>query len=267
MAHRTGKNGRPYNGTGGHNIFYDQLGYAEKANNWDLSNEFPIPELFVIADKANALKAIHDYIDTKDKDLAIGTEHITDVTSQHVDYVHGLYNLGNWIIKGNTNFIDWFRYTFPEVILTERDVDGNEPNMKWLVNRSLLLGLRTNVQTYRLRALVSEVPRHQEYFAEVNRLKEKYSSLLLLGTYRDTDDFAIDNKTVEARSYINGNQMAVEMTHKSNKTATTRLAVPDYRYKESSGVGDINVTDATDNRKSVSIEKNGIAVLLYEKQD
>ncbi len=247
---------------GANSVFYDQLGYAEKASNWDLSNEFPIPELCVIADKANALKAIHDYIDTKDKDLAIGTEHITDVTSQHVDYVHGLYNLGNWIIKGNTNFIDWFRYTFPEVILTERDVDGNEPNMEWLVNRSVLLGLRTNVQTYRLRALVSEVPRHQEYLAEVNRLKEKYSSLLLLGTYRDTEGFAIGNKEIEARSYTNDKQMAIVMTHKQNKTLQSKVQVPGYRYVESTGIGNAKMK----NTSQITIGENGLLILIYEKE-
>ncbi|KAB2820243.1 MAG: hypothetical protein F9K10_04340, partial [Paludibacter sp.] len=71
-------------------VFYDQMGYAESIADWDLSKEFPVPDLRVIAHKAEAMKKIHDYIDTRDKEMAIGVEWITDVTSQHVDFVHGI---------------------------------------------------------------------------------------------------------------------------------------------------------------------------------
>ena len=251
---------------GANSVFYDQLGYAEKICNWDVSKEFPVPDLCIIAGKAGALKKIHDYIDTKDKDFAIGTEHITDVTSQYVDYVHGLYNLGSWTIKGNTNFIDWFRYTFPEVILAERDIDGVELNIEWLVNRSFLLGLRTNLQTFRLRGLVTDLPHHQQYLATANQLRMKYCSLLLEGTYRDTEGFKTDNKSVEARSYVKGNQMAIVMTHMSNDPAISQLVVSGYQYLESSWIGDATVDAGNKDGQKVMLGKNGLVVLVYERK-
>jgi hypothetical protein len=248
-------------------VFYDQLGYAEKSWNWDLNQEFPVPHMRIIADKAKALKMIHDYIDSKyPANFAIGTEHICDVTSQYVDFVHGIFHTGSWYIKEHTNFVDWFRYTFPEIIITDRDIDGDEPNIESLTNRSALLGLRTNVQTYRLRALINETPRYQEYLAKVNRLKEKYSSFLLLGTYRDTEGFEMDNPEIEGRNYINDNQMAVVLTQSVSDKAITRLFVPGYEYQESAGVGKFTVLSGNNGIPNITIGRDGLVVLRYDKK-
>ncbi|WP_423128754.1 DUF6259 domain-containing protein [Gaoshiqia sp. Z1-71] len=244
-------------------VFYDQMGYAESTTNWDRSKEFPVPDLRVIANKAEAMRKIHDYIDARDKEMAIGVEWITDVTSQTVDFVHGIFGTGTSATgNSHTNFIDWFRYTFPEIIITFRDLDGNETDVEWQSNRAAMLGLRANVQTFRLRGLIDETPRLQQHLAKVNLLIEKYKSFLLLGTYRDTEGFTNDNNMVEARSYTNGNQMAIVMTHKSNKTLSARVNVPGYRYLESAGIGETKV----ENQSNVSIGENGLLVLVYEKE-
>jgi Domain of unknown function (DUF6259) len=245
---------------GANSVFYDQLGYAENTGNWDLSGEFPVPELHVIADKGNVLKMMHDYIDTKDKDMAIGTEHLTDVTAQHVDYVHSVANL-----ESDVFFNDWFRYTFPEIILTDRNFDGYEQDIKWLANQSLLLGLRVNLQTFRLRATIDKTPYYQQHMARINKLRDKYNSLLLLGTYRDTEGFSLDNEEMKARSFVNGNQVAVVMTHKSPEPNSTQITVPGYRYQESSGVGDVKVIEGTNDTQTVILGKDGIVVLVYAK--
>lgn len=80
---------------GANAVFYDQMGYAESITPWDLSKEFPVPDLRVIAHKAEAMKKMHNYIDARNKEMAIGIEWITDVTSQHVDFVHGIFGAGN----------------------------------------------------------------------------------------------------------------------------------------------------------------------------
>ena len=245
---------------GANSVFYDQLGYGETSGNWDISEEFPIPELRVIADKGQALKMAHDYIDAKDKDFAIGTEHITDVTSQYCDYVHSIFDLSNQNL-----FIDWFRYTFPEIILSDRNLDGDEPDIIWLVNQDVLLGLRNNLQIYRLRATIDETPVYQQHLAKINKLKDKYNKLLLLGSFRDTEGFSFDNEEIKARSYINGNQMAIVVTHKSHEANSTQISVPGYRYQESSGVGDVKVIVGTNDTQTVILGKDGIVVLVYTK--
>jgi hypothetical protein len=247
---------------GANSVFYDQLGYGETSGNWDITKEFPIPDLCIIADKGKALKMAHDYINLRDKDFAIGTEHITDVTSQYCDYVHSIFDLSE-----KNSFVDWFRYTFPEIILSERNIDGDEPDIKWLINRGVLLGLRNNLQIYRLRATIDETPHYQQYLANVNKLKDKYKDLLLLGIYRDTEGFSVDDETVKARSFVNGNRMAVVVTQSIRDSVSMRINVPGYQYVESTVIGVAKVGTITIGQQSIAVGRDGLVVLIYKKID
>jgi len=250
---------------GGDCVFYDQLGYAESATNWDIGKEFPVLRQEIIYDKANALKMIHGYIDEIDPELAIGTEWITDVTSQYVDFVHGIFGMGSATGSTHANFIDWFRYTFPEVIISNRDIDGDEPDVEWLTNRSVLFGLRSNLQIFRLRGLIDETNRYRDHLAKINELTQMFSEFLFLGTYRDTEGFTINNMEISARSYLSGNKIAIVMTHDKKKTVTTDLVVTGYHFKEADGVGEINLIQTADNKHLVSVGQNGLAVLVFQK--
>lgn len=251
---------------GADSVFYDQLGYAETTTHWDRSKEFAIPDLRTIAHKANALKTVHEYINKKNPELAIGTEHITDVTSQHCDYVHGIYGFGGMTVKAHTNFLDWFRYTFPEVILTDRDIDGDEVDVEWQTNRAVLYGLRTNIQTYRLRALIDQTPRYQAYLAKVNKVREQYKDVLVRGTYRDVEGFAKSgDETLQARSFVRGNKMAVVLAHPGKTTLTASISVPGYVFREAGGVGIFKVTAEQTGSQAVKVGKDGLAVLVFEK--
>ena len=50
--------------------------------------------------------------------------------------------------RSRTVFIDWARYTFPEVPLSDRDIrdDGDIPRR---VNHAVLKGLRNDIEIYR----------------------------------------------------------------------------------------------------------------------
>ena len=240
---------------GVNSIFYDQLGFAESATNWDVSREFSVPNLQVIADRAIVLKMINEYIKAKNEDFALGTEFFTDATACMVDYIHVVDNpfVAN-------SFFDWVRYTFPEVIVSDRHI-YNDTDIERRVNMTLLKGLRNDICVFRCRDLIDKTPIYQAYLAKINQLKDKYSHLLLMGTYRDTEGFAIDNENVEARCFTNGNQMAVVLTQCKNASETTALHVPGYWYRESSVVGEATVAGGT----KVTLSKNGLAILVFEK--
>jgi hypothetical protein len=161
-------------------IFYDQMGWGD-APNWDLTKEFPIPNLRTAADKSKLLGMLHDYIDKRDKNMAIGIELLADVTAMQVDYIHSRYGAtevlnAGWEGRGEkprtTNFIDWFRFTFPEIIMSDRDI-RDDRDIERRVNHTVLKGLRNDVEIYRARALIDETPHYQQYLAKINRLKDK----------------------------------------------------------------------------------------------
>lgn len=244
-------------GFGVDSVFYDQLGYAEASSNWDLSGEFPVPNTRVIADKADTLKIIHDYLDAKaGPDFALGTEHCTDVTAQHVDYIHNITGA-----TGPNDFTEWIRYTFPEIILSDREIRDDTDVLR-RVNHAMLKGLRSDIEIYRCRDLIDKTPLYQEHLAKVNRLKDKYEELLLLGFYRDTDGIENDNAKVDARGFANGDRLAVVVTQSSEKMATAHIRVPGYSFKESDGVGEV----AMEGAHTVRLGRDGLAVLVYRKE-
>lgn len=257
---------------GAKSVFYDQMGWGEQPY-WVLNKEFPIPYLKSIADKSAILGALHEYIDKKDKSLAIGIELLTDITAMQVDYIHSRYGATevlnpDWEVKGEkprtTNFIDWFRYTFPEIILSDRDI-RDDTDIERRVNHTVLKGLRNDVEIYRCRALIDETPHYQQYLAQINRLKERFKDLLLLGKYVDTEGVQHTSKDVEARRFDNGNKTAIVLTQSHLLSASTTLKIPEgYTFLETGKVGKADIKP-NKNDIEINLEKHGLVVIILKK--
>lgn len=238
---------------GASSIFYDQMGSVEStAVNWDCNGEFPIPDLAPLTDKASALKACRNRVHSLSPQMAIGGEHITDRLSMYLDYNHG---------DGLLSFIDWFRYTFPELILSDRCI-RDDTDIERRVNLTVLKGLRNDIEIYRCRGLIDQTPRYQAYLAQVNAIKEKYSDLLLEGRFAYQDYFTCHNPIVQSRCFVNGQRMAVVVTSEEARRQTAKLTVPGFLFKESSTLGDAKVSRSGE---KVSLGQYGLAVLIFEK--
>jgi hypothetical protein len=74
----------------------------------------------------------------------------------------------------------------------------------------------------------------------------------------------MNNKNLDARSFINGNKMAIVVTQSRFDSETATLTIPNYKYLESSVIGDAKVISGA-NSHEVKIGKNGLAVLVFEK--
>ena len=225
--------------------------------NWDLSREFPVPNHCVIADKARTLKEIRDHNAKYDPEFALGTEWLTDATANYCDYIH-VYQ----VTAGPNSFIDWFRYTFPEVKVSDREIrDDNDIPRR--VNNTVLKGLVNDIEIYRCRGLIDETPVYQAYLKKVNDIKDKYADLLLAGTYRDTQGFSSTNPEIEARAFINGDSMAIVATRvSSGEPEETVIDVPGYKFRESSVLGNAQVkSDGT----RATFGQNDLAVLIFDK--
>lgn len=242
---------------GANSVFYDQLGYGERTTNWDRSREFAVPNLRVAADKGEVLKMVRDHNALRDPEFALGTEWLTDATAQYCDYIH-IYST----TAGPNSFIDWFRYTFPEIIISDREI-RDDTDIERRVNNTLLKGLRNDIEIYRCRDLIDKTPRYQAYLAKVNAIKARYADLVMAGTYRDTEGFTCSNPRIEARAYVNGDGMAVVATLTQQRTAEPALIeVPGYRFVECSTLGNARVS--ADGRE-VTLGQHDLAVLVYEK--
>ena len=236
-------------------VFYDQLGVAEEFPDWDLSREFPVQDIFTGRYKADALHEIRDYVKAADPDFGLGTEWLSDCTSQWCDFVH--------IVEFTAlpeSFPEWFRYTFPEVIWSDRCVrDDNDVPRR--VNNTLVKGLRNDIEVFRCRGLIDQTPVYQDWLARVNAIRHEFPELLLEGRFAWHDDFSCSNPRIVACEYVSGKRMAVVATSLGAGRASGLISAPGYKLVAKRKIGSARV-----NGCHVSLNANDLAVLVFEKK-
>lgn len=257
---------------GAKSVFFDQMGWGDKPH-WDLSREFPVPNLRTAADKAVLITALRDHVKSRGSDLALGVECLADVIANRADYVHARYGATDVLNRDwearkekprTNNFIDWFRYTFPEIILSDRDL-RDDTDVERRVNHTVLKGLRNDVEIYRCRDLIDQTPTYYAHLTKVNRLKERFKDLLLVGRYTDTVGFTHTNPEIDARRFENGDRAAIVLAQSHLASATTSVPLPPgYGFVESGGVGDVKV-EARSGAVEVTLPKHGLAVVVLKK--
>lgn len=239
-------------------VFFDQLGINE-APCTDPRHGHAVPLVSPDRVRAEFLEEIRRRVKSRSPDTAFGTEILCDAVAMHADFMHGL--------TGGTHapaFLEWFRYTFPEVIFSDREI-RDDTDIERRVNLNLLRGLRSDVELYRCRGTIADAPHYREYLAKANALRCKYGELFLEGTYCDTDHLQKSNAVVDARSFVRGNRLAVILTQSQRPEAATRLQVPGYRYVSGDGLGQYQIAPA-EGGLTVKLAKHALAVALYERQ-
>lgn len=236
-------------------VFYDQLGVAEEFPNWDLSREYPVQDVFTGRYKAEALHEIRDHIKARDPEFALGTEWLSDCTSQFCDFVH--------IVEFTAlpeSFPEWFRYTFPEVIWSDRCVrDDNDVPRR--VNNTLLKGLRNDIEVFRCRGLIDETPVYQRHLAKINAIRNEFPGLLLDGRYTATDGFLCSDPDITARSYSSGDSLAVAATFTGSGSCGATIEAPGYILADYRTIGNARV-----NKNKVLLAQNDLVVLIFVKK-
>ena len=247
---------------GAHSVFFDQLGYIEwESANWDTSREFPVPDVFGIKKRGECLKLLRDRYAEKAPDFALGAEATVDALAQYCDYTHG-YPAND----GPERWLNFFRYTFPEFIFTDRgqrdDVDAARH-----VNNTVLDGQRNDIEIFRCRGIISDAPVYQAYLKQANDLKDKYAECLLLGRYNDCFGFTCSDPGLDARSFLSedGRKMAVVVANQDTGAArviSAKIDAPGYHPVSGDATGSGKVSG-----NHVKLGQFDMAVLLFELDD
>lgn len=255
-----------------HSLFLDQAGLGEYPCS-DPSHPHPPLEMGLIRAKAETLRRLRDYLKSRNPEVALGIELLSDVTAQHVDYVHGLE--GGCFIPSEwekfeskvepRGFLDWFRYIFPEVILTDREI-RDDTDIERRVNHAVLKGLRTDVEIYRCRKTIRETPHYAEYLTKVNRLRQKYAELLLEGRYVDTEGIKLSNPEIEARAFVSGSKAAVVLTQSHRESISTGVCLVGGELLEYDSIGDVFVCKVSDN-PFIRLSRHSLAVLVFRLKE
>ena len=245
---------------GASSVFFDQLGYVEKeSTNWDTSREYPVPDVYGIAKRMQCLKLLRDRYADVDPEFALGAEGTVDALAQYCDYTHG-YPMN----AGPERWLNFFRYTFPDIVFTDRGL-RDDTDVPRRVNMTILDGQRNDIEIFRCRSIISDCPVYQEYLGKANALKEKYEDIILCGLYNDCLGFKCSNASIEAKSFVAGNRMAVIVANQKQGKACTmrgRVEVPGYHFVEASTLGDARVRRGG---RRVRLGQYDLAILIYEQ--
>ncbi len=247
---------------GANSVFYDQLGYAEPQNtDWDLSREYPVPNTHILYDKGQTLKLIRSHCQKLDPtgNFVLGTEWLTDYTAQYCDYIHSYP--GN---SGYDAFQQFFRWAFPEIIFTDREL-RDDTDVERRVNLNVLRGLVNDIEIYRCRDLITDTPIYQAYLGRVNEIKNKYADELLAGKYNDVFGFELSNAKVTGSSFLSENRMAVVLTNDLKEATTLKsgISVPGYEFVEAEVTGSAKVNSKG---SFVTLGQHDLAVLIFKKK-
>ena len=255
---------------GADGVFFDQTGHGEVPC-YDKNHGHPVPFTTITACKAELMDELRKYIKSRKPDMAIGNEVPLDIINQHADFVHShILSISQEqapeepcnVKPDLVGFIEWLRYTFPEIIHSDREI-RDDTDIERRLNFCLTRGLRSDVEIYRCRKTIKETPKYRAYMKQVNRLREKYQNLLLKGDFNDNCGLELSNPEIEATSFDNGNKKAVVLTQSYSDELSTELNVPGYSYVGHDGIGDF--TFENDSNMQITLKRNAVMVIKFEQ--
>lgn len=169
--------------------------------------------------KADRFRELSEHVHARGEENIILMEHTVDIFNQHMDIVQST-NSG---AKKN-DLIEMYRYTFPEIVPTNRESGQDESDYRNAVNRTALYGLRFDMTIYRCCGSLSDIPRYAAYLKEINALRQQNADVLLRGRFVDEDGFAWDNRALRAKGYKGENgQLGVVLWNPTDQPLRTTV--------------------------------------------
>ena len=250
---------------GADGVFFDQLGAGDELC-CDSGHGHAVPFTTIMEARSAMLAKLRTY--AENKGLSMGIEHISDVTAQHVDYIHtypGGANAVNpdWESKNEKPLIledfSLFRYVFPELILSNREI-RDENDMVRRCNCLLVQNLVSDVEVYRCQRSIAEIPAYQEYLGKVNAFREKHSELLRGARFRSDAEYSCTSSDFYTAGHLTSDGALVIMATQSHlEKAKGSFTVPGFTFDSADFLTDGKI----DKKGELELPRMGVALLKY----
>lgn len=148
------------------------------------------------ASKAARFADLRRTVKSHGEDKIILMEHMVDCFNQHMDITHGSL----MVPASKTAMPDMYRYTFPELVLTNRELGEDEKNYRDNINFTFIYGLAFDMTVYRCCGSMEDVPRYAEYMKKIIELRKRYAKYLHEGSFIGDDGFSASGP-VRAKAY------------------------------------------------------------------
>jgi len=246
-------------------VFFDQLG-MKLWPCFDASHGHPVPDMRGFDTKARVVEQLRIYTKEKYPAMAFGTEMVSDRLSPHVDFFHTV-NCGygrNW--RGGEAFIEWFRYMFPEVIVSDREIRDEKCDFQNRVNHAVQMGLKTDVEIYRCRATIAETPKYGAWLKDANGLRKEFSDFVAFGTYLDDVPVTCSNPEIRMKAYAYEDKLLLFAAQRHEDTLSGTITVAGYEYDYHKGLGEFQL-DSRDSGLVLQLSANALVAIVLEKMN
>ena len=152
------------------------------------------------------LKCIEQVKNVLSEDEIFGTEWVVDRICAYMDFIHGCGN-AVYFAEGAYPYI--FRYTFPEIPVSNRLIHDEKEGWQRYLNYAFVHGLLYDVAIYRCRAeSIENVPNYARYLGKLISLKNQYADFFTDGKY-DLSELTDQNIVSVKYTYRDKEIMAV----------------------------------------------------------
>lgn len=139
------------------------------------------------ASKADRFSDLRKIVKSHGDDKIILMEHLVDCFNQFMDIAHS----NRMYPTSKTNVPDMYRYTFPELVITNRELGQDEENYRDKTNFTFIYGLAFDMTIYRCCGSMDDIPEYAGYIKKAIDLRKKHSKYLHYGTFIGDDGFAV----------------------------------------------------------------------------
>ena len=153
-----------------------------------------------MASKARRYAELRSFVKSYGEDRAIYMEHNVDIFGQSMELAHS----SSTRPRSRGCRPEMYRYTFPELNLTNRELGQDDSNYADRVNYTYLYGMSFDMTIYRCCGTFKDIPEYTAYMKQVIGLRRKNEKYFHFGRFIDTDGFTLtgDAEDIEAKAYL-----------------------------------------------------------------
>jgi hypothetical protein len=183
---------------GADGLLIDQIGGLYQMLCFDESHPHDRPDEAFGTASASKLRRLADRIRADYPEFMLVTEWLADMSSQHFGFVHGC---GPGFTPGGSAFPAAFRYTFPEIVCTNRNGGYDERDWKNHASFALLHGFRYDMSVHLCRGSMADMPEYSKYFPRLHQALDPIGYLPFAGTYVWQDEHSLAGDGLESVGY------------------------------------------------------------------
>jgi hypothetical protein len=278
------------NELGADGILYDQMGVKDATLDFSKLHDNKLPQDAFTKYRVQMLNEIRTKMKNIDPEFIIMTEATHDGVITEIDYHHG-WGIGSALepprFAGDLHtFTSLFRYTFPELIETQRNI--NPVITRSEANFSAVFGLRHEIETrydedvnYLLNEIlpdstsysnvtyvpplyqkINEMPAKEatKYIHDLIDFENQNAEFFRYGTFIDEKGFKVNGKNIIAKGFLNGDRLGIVVWNTDEKEESAfSIEISGYDFGEAKEISSPKVSINS------PLNENSIRLIVYTK--